>query len=575
MPSDLLKDLMKKAHQGWLVLPDFQRDFVWKPSDVIKLLASLLNGYPIGGLLFMESAGLYGYRLLDGVTEQEGQAAKDVVLVLDGQQRLTSCYRAFYGAIQVKDYPGRYYFNYKRYVENPEIAGSDVEDHLLFVRAKDVNKTLNNTASEQAQGLFPLDIIFNAPRGADYSAWLSGFTFSQSQGDAQRFTHFSQLQSRFIRTFIEPITSYQVHYEQIKRDTSSDVICTVFEAINTTGKRLTVFDLLVARCFPKDIRLRDWLQAAMERPIFRKFDGDSAEELCTTVLPRIIALHTKRTCRRGDLLDLSPDAIRDNWPAAVDALEAALHVLAERFGCLGLRFLPMADIIAPLALILKSEKFQDTQEQWGKISRWYWRSVFAQYFSGASDSKVAKTVKEWLGNGSGGGWLSGEGKEPESVREFSYRRTLLDDVSRVDTALYRGVMSMLLASDARDWGKEGKLLRRADWRDIQDHHIYPVRFLGPYGIKGNTVNNITNRTPLLSATNLAIGNDAPHVYLNNPDIVGTRGIPEEALRQHCASSAILITPFSKEVFEQFSRDRARRLLEHIGRLVEAEPLPDE
>jgi len=70
MQSDLLKELLKKAREGSLVLPDFQRDFVWKPADVTKLLSSLLNGYPIGGLLFMESSGDYGNRLLDGVSAE-------------------------------------------------------------------------------------------------------------------------------------------------------------------------------------------------------------------------------------------------------------------------------------------------------------------------------------------------------------------------------------------------------------------------------------------------------------------------------------------------------------------------
>src|SRR5580704_2526264 len=64
MPSELLRNLMEQAHHSRLVLPDFQRDFVWKPQDVTKLLASLLNGYPIGGLLFMENPALYGQRSL-------------------------------------------------------------------------------------------------------------------------------------------------------------------------------------------------------------------------------------------------------------------------------------------------------------------------------------------------------------------------------------------------------------------------------------------------------------------------------------------------------------------------------
>jgi uncharacterized protein with ParB-like and HNH nuclease domain len=95
MPSGLLKNMLEQANDNLLVLPDFQRDFVWKPSDVTKLLASLLNGYPIGGLLFMESPGRYGHRPLNGVSVIQGQKiGGDPRLILDGQQRLTACYRA-------------------------------------------------------------------------------------------------------------------------------------------------------------------------------------------------------------------------------------------------------------------------------------------------------------------------------------------------------------------------------------------------------------------------------------------------------------------------------------------------
>ncbi len=119
MPSELLKTLIEQAGECRLVLPDFQRDFVWKPSDVTKLLASLLNGYPIGGLLFMESPEIYGQRPLDGVNLTQGQKEKtDTRLVLDGQQRLTSCFRAFNNSLNVAKYPGRDYFFYGKIVDN-------------------------------------------------------------------------------------------------------------------------------------------------------------------------------------------------------------------------------------------------------------------------------------------------------------------------------------------------------------------------------------------------------------------------------------------------------------------------
>jgi hypothetical protein len=576
MPSELLKNLVEQAHESRLVLPDFQRDFVWKPSDVIKLLASLLNGYPIGGLLFMESPGIYGHRALDGViAKEEEKDAGDIRLILDGQQRLTSCYRALFGGEKVARQPGRYYFDYKKFVASPDLKNSDVEELLSFIREKDVRANLSNSASEQGQGLFPLDIILREPppRGTNYSKWLSDYTFTMSKGDKAEFDRLSQLQSDFIRRFIEKITGYQVHFEEIKKGTSSDVICTVFETINTTGMRLTIFDLLVARCFPHKMNLREMLETALDRVSIKMFDPDG-EGIAPTALPRIIALREKETARRADILELPPAVIKKHWVPAVDALERALELMTERYGCFGEKFVPLVDVITPLAVIISSDKFKHTEEHYKMLDRWYWRGIFSQYLISAPETKIQRTVRQWIsGEGEKKGWLDDPANEPDGVRDFSYRATILDDVSRKDNAIYRGVMSLLLSQKIRDFGPDRKSLAEVPWEEIEDHHIYPQRFLGPYGIRGERANNIANRTPLRRATNQAIANTAPHVYLTDPRIVGTQPIVP-MLAAHLIDDQIALQPFSADVYKRFYTDRSERILATIRDAVGADPIAD-
>ena len=574
MPSELLKELVEQANENRLVLPDFQRDFVWKPTDVTKLLASLLNGYPIGGLLFMENAGVYGQRSLDGVVAKKEDASNgDTRLILDGQQRLTSCYRALFNSAGVDRYPGRYYFDYGKFLSNPTLRNSEVEELLYFIREKDVKSGLSDTSKEQARGFFPLDIILQEPRGTNYSKWLSDYTFSKAGGDKAAHDKLSQLQSDFIRRFIEKITGYQVHYEEIKKGTSSDVICTVFETINTTGKRLTVFDLLVARCFPHNMNLRDMLEAALDRVSIKLFDPEG-EGITPTAIPRIIALKEKETARRGEILELPPDTIAKHWGYAVDALEQSLELLTNRYGCFGERFVPLVDMIAPMAVIIASDKFKHTNEHLEMLDKWYWRSVFSQYYISATETKIQRTVRQWISHeGEREGWLINSGNEPDSVREFSYRTSLVDEVSRVDNAIYRGIMSLLLAQKVRDFGPNRKTLGAVPWEEIEDHHIYPKRFLGPYGIKGEKVNNIANRTPLTRSTNGAIGNTAPHVYFADLKIVGSDPI-EPVISAHLMDPAIVLRPFTAEVYDAFIADRTKRILTAIGKAVGADPIAD-
>jgi hypothetical protein len=159
-----------------------------------------------------------------------------------------------------------------------------------------------------------------------------------------------------------------MHFEEIKKGTSSDVICTVFETINTTGKRLTIFDLLVARCLPHKMNLREMLEAALDRVSIKIFDPEG-EGIAPTALPRIVALKAKETARRGDILELDAGVFKEYWGYAVDALETALELMCDRYGCFGERFIPLVDMVAPLAIIITSEKFRHTDDHMRMLDR--------------------------------------------------------------------------------------------------------------------------------------------------------------------------------------------------------------
>ena len=75
-------------HVGEIGLPDIQRPFVWPRSKVRDLFDSMYRGFPIGYLLFWEN-GFSGVHRTIGV---EGKQKVPRLLIVDGQQRLTSLY---------------------------------------------------------------------------------------------------------------------------------------------------------------------------------------------------------------------------------------------------------------------------------------------------------------------------------------------------------------------------------------------------------------------------------------------------------------------------------------------------
>jgi uncharacterized protein with ParB-like and HNH nuclease domain len=84
-----LRDLLKWVRQGRVRVPNFQRDFTWDRQRMLTLFDSIRKQYPIGTLLFWESAKPFPMSdRLGPLRLPDPLGGK--LLVLDGQQRLTT-----------------------------------------------------------------------------------------------------------------------------------------------------------------------------------------------------------------------------------------------------------------------------------------------------------------------------------------------------------------------------------------------------------------------------------------------------------------------------------------------------
>lgn len=83
-----LGQLVDKIELGEIGLPDIQRPFVWKNTKVRDLFDSIYKGYPVGYLLFWKNALDDGGRIIG----PEGKQKTPELVIVDGQQRLTSLY---------------------------------------------------------------------------------------------------------------------------------------------------------------------------------------------------------------------------------------------------------------------------------------------------------------------------------------------------------------------------------------------------------------------------------------------------------------------------------------------------
>lgn len=109
-PPVTVSDVLSGIHHKRYLLPAIQREFVWTPDQIRRLMDSLMRGYPIGSFLLweVESTTANAYTFYDFLTDYHERdnpyaskatvpAGQGTTAVLDGQQRLTALNIAIYG----------------------------------------------------------------------------------------------------------------------------------------------------------------------------------------------------------------------------------------------------------------------------------------------------------------------------------------------------------------------------------------------------------------------------------------------------------------------------------------------
>jgi uncharacterized protein with ParB-like and HNH nuclease domain len=91
--NELLADIRNRD----IVIPEFQREYVWSREQAKQLIVSLFKGYPVGGLLLWKTDQPPELKNVDRLPEKIGT----VQVLLDGQQRLTTLHMLVTGQIPV------------------------------------------------------------------------------------------------------------------------------------------------------------------------------------------------------------------------------------------------------------------------------------------------------------------------------------------------------------------------------------------------------------------------------------------------------------------------------------------
>jgi hypothetical protein len=226
--SKTIMEFVTMLAEGKLLIPTFQREFIWTPENIIKLWDSIYRFYPIGSILYwVTDIYLNTHRQIGGyVFPDDGDTVGKTdkwAYILDGQQRATSLLVSLFGGNE--KVRGRNNFDYTLYFDSTDttfffahtLNKRETEvDPAFLIRLKDVPEQHNDIAEQ----------VSNRPG------------FNKTIGD-----NLKQLHHAFTDYIIPMI---RIHGIDIAG------VCDIFERINQKGAKLESMDIWIARTFHND-----------------------------------------------------------------------------------------------------------------------------------------------------------------------------------------------------------------------------------------------------------------------------------------------------------------------------------
>lgn len=587
-----LRELLREITEGKIQLPDFQRGWVWDDDHIRDLLVSVARSFPVGAVMLLETGGHVQFqtRPVEGIETLAAKQTRPERLILDGQQRLTTLTQtlALQSPVQTRTNKGKpiqryYYIDIQKALDettpfDEAIIAVDENKKRFTNFGRDLALDLSTTEKECRELMFPCNQIMNADQ----------WEFCLHQTYQDKFSTYMNFRSKFIDAF----RNYQLPVIALKKETSKEAVCLVFEKVNTGGVQLSVFELVTASYAAEGYNLRDDWFGSKERQVPSRKQRLAVNPLLKDLeapefLQTVTLLHTREqrqqqlaagktgkqvrpvSAKRSDLLDLPLAA----WQKYADDLEkgflaAGLFLKKECF--YGRRDMPYRTQLLPLAAVLSQlgERWREPQI-YRKLSRWFWCGVLGELYGGAVETRIANDFEQLLQ------WFEDDEAVPRTVSDAFFQPERLDTLRSRLSAAYKAINVLVVREGAADWFWNASI-RELDSQEISldIHHIFPKAWCEKQGFSRDQYDSILNKTPLSYKANRKIGGDAPSAYLARIQSEKQVALDNPQMDTLLQTHALCPTLLRQDHFELFIADRKQRLMTLISQAMGKQHLPE-
>jgi hypothetical protein len=518
-----IKDLLSDIRNLDVVLPEFQREYVWTREQSKQLLVSLYRGYPTGALLFWKT---------DNPPEIKNSAIDphDVgttQVMLDGQQRLTTLYLLtqdaippYYAEADIQTDPRNLYFNL------------DDGDFQYY----------QSTRMRHNLAWVPVTEAFAAADGLNVFA-IAAEKSDDDSGTLRLAQQFSETLNR-LRGILE--RPYPI--QTVPSSAGIDEAIDVFDRVNSLGTKLSDAELALAHITGKWPKARQAMKTKMTELEAKRFGFD-----LTFMVRALTTVATQRAL--FDLVHKIPrDELEEAWNSLTKILDYMISVLPGQAFIHSTEDFNTTNVLIPLvAFLSKNGGTFDNDVQLKEAIHWlYAASIWARYTS-QTDQRLDHDIA--IVQRSDRPW-------PELVDAIIDQRGRIEvkdsdfEGRSIQHPLYRMSRVAIKAQGAVDWFNGAPLAQTyGSAFQIHSHHIFPSSVL--YGEAGYSsenhlhskiVNEIANRAFLTGDSNIALSNTKPAEYLP--------GVEE----QYPGSIAKQFVPVDSELWEldHYERFLAKR-----------------
>ena len=473
-------DLIKEIQKEQLILPEFQRGYVWKRPAVRSFISSLYRGYPSGSFLIWktpEPGKVRGARL--------DEEAKYFELILDGQQRLTSIFTVITGE------PPPFYEGEELYF--------DLHFNLLdesFVYWKKI-------AMQGKPEWIPVTQFFQE----GFGTFLK--TRMETAGDAKDLyvANLDKLQR------LDAIREYS-YYVRTLTEPTMDRVVEIFNLVNSAGTNLSKSDLALAHI------CASWPEA---REVFRSQQRTLAKHgfgLDLDFFTRATSTVATDSALYEPLYRVPIGDVQEAWKHVERVTEYLVNVMRADAFIDSSSTLPSDFPLIPLVAYLAKHdgKFNVPAEKFDFL-HWFYAAMMWGRYSGSAETKLNADVS-----------VIGEDGAPDKLRD-----KLLQERGRIkveprdlerrgaNATMYPMTYIVMRANGARDWFNGQPLYAKnvGAVYGLERHHIFPQAVLYSSGyssanrIHKEMVNEIGNLAFLTKQANVKISAADPLRYLKD------------------------------------------------------------